>query len=69
MSTEFVRFKTIFQIIVTMAPSVIKTKYILFQINMLKTTVLSETLFHTPMFVMKHTHNVEPLCDVTVIFT
>ena len=33
MSTEFVRFKTIFQIIVTMAPSVIKTKYILFQIN------------------------------------
>ena len=26
MSTEFVRFKTIFQIIVTMAPSVIKTK-------------------------------------------
>ena len=29
MSREFVRFKTIFQIIVTMAPSVIKTKYIL----------------------------------------
>ena len=46
MSTEFVRFKTIFQIIVTMAPSVIKTKYIHFVSDqqMLKTTVLSESL-------------------------
>ena len=67
MSTEFVRFKTIFQIIVTMAPSVIKTKYRSTDLYiMLKTTVLSETLPYSYVCYKTHT---EPLCDVTVIFT